>query len=724
MTSAGNTRDAGFGSRAADSAKCLLVVGGYQDNANVLRPVVAAAKERILMSPSLGDFFQLRFVDMGPQLSDVSAGVAKLVLELTNRPTEAARNFSALMIIDQSVAAIDRVLRKCEADNTLTELKVRFHGSASNDDRKHGQELGAKSEIVIAGARRPSEELVGEIVRYATNLLSDFGSGWEPGLPVQRVDQLGVAAQSELRGVVQAAARAEAEASHAARTAEERRAEERLRERDAERQREAERRGKGERKGEERDAVAERQVNLGKDAESSSENAIRLKTEAELKDEAERRAREAELRIIEAHYEAKLEAQRRELEAELRAERARAAALDNREPSVDPELTSAESSGEQPPADSAQPPVDPVDAGSRPADDGASTEAVQADQQGPAPSLAQRNPARTLANLAGSGASRLSRFRGRSGKQAAPAAGPDEEVTLLLERLARTTNDDPQAFSTSLVRLRARADAPISDRDRQRCRDIVLEYGLLRRDLPLGSSTIQFYDLLLRLVYGLPLDYLAYCEVEDLSRTAESGPPRALLEAISAGREFDIRVMAIARYRLGPDRLFDWFRRDRPSIERLISALAGEWARPDHAHVMYELTLRYFQLLRSPYDQYQIRAALRARGYLAAALRSLYPESIAGQVTVLTEFLQAAYPTSLDRLAVTEIFAVGEPTPALVRAVLRLLGSREDDRAWALGLVAGRLVSPLGDTNALDDARKARLVEMLTAEREELSEGR
>jgi len=114
MTSTRDGRGAGHGSRASDSAKCLLVVGGYVRNVPVLEDVVDEVKDRIDLSPSMVDFFEVRFVDMGvrPEPSaDVGPGVARLALEFTSRPGDTARNFSALIVVDSRASAIDRAFR-------------------------------------------------------------------------------------------------------------------------------------------------------------------------------------------------------------------------------------------------------------------------------------------------------------------------------------------------------------------------------------------------------------------------------------------------------------------------------------------------------------------------------------------------------------------------------------------------------------------------------------
>jgi hypothetical protein len=221
---------------------------------------------------------------------------------------------------------------------------------------------------------------------------------------------------------------------------------------------------------------------------------------------------------------------------------------------------------------------------------------------------------------------------------------------------------------------------------------------------------IEFYDVLLRLAFGLPLCYAAYCEVEDLAVPGEPGrpPQRPLLEAISGGGTADVRVTAITRYHLGGERLTDWFRSGQVDVTQLISALAGEWDRPRHEELLYEVTVRYLSMMRGRYDQQAITDALRAHGYLAPALRERYPRSVPDQVTVLVAFLRAAHPAGLDRRAVADIISAPRLTRALLEAVLRELPDRAD-RKWAARLIADRIDGK---------GREEELLKLLTSRRE------
>lgn len=675
--------------------------------------MVAQATERILMSPSLGDFFELRLADMGPlpvHPGDEAAAVARLVLELTSRPGEAARNFSALVVIDRSAVAVDQVLRGCQGDPVLAALKVRFRGMASRDDRPPatpGQGQGTGPEIVISpdGTRWSRDDLVSEISRYAEELLAVFGSGREPGLPAARVDQLGAAAESELRIVVEAATRADFEAAFEQRRAELRREAEEAQRREAE---EAERRP-AEFK---REAALKRKAELARGTELGREAERRELELSELRREAERR--EAELRREVERREAELSELRRKLELQQEAELAREG-----EPGKEAEVT-AEREAEQADVARDNPQVPSGNAGTqRPADPaglpaGPPGQGPQAEPPQTAPSTektrpAPRSPARALAGALESGANLLPWVRGRPASRDADA-GP----ALLLECAARMRAGDKKAFRASISALRIYADAEISDEARRRYRVIVIKDRLLEPALPLGSMAVQFYDVMLRLAYGLPLSYAAYGEVEDLlSVNDEPGQPphRPLLEAICGAGTPDVQVAAIVRYHLGPEWLTGWFRSGQVDVGQLIAALAGEWDRPLHVDLLYEVARQYLSGIWGHPDPQAVIAALRAHGYLAVALREHYPQSRRDQVTMLRAFLLAAYPDGLDRPAVTDILAARTLTRALLMAMLRSLADPADGPC-TVRLLAGRL----GGTSA---AEEAAILELLMSDENE-----
>ena len=594
MTSTQGSWDADFEARAADSAECLVVVGGYSEYRLDLDQAVRAARLRLLMSPSLADFFELRLVDMGLRPAGVggnaddAAEVVRLGFELTSRPGEVARNFSALLIIDPSARVVDRLLRECRANSVLSDLNVRFRGIARNDDRSrvtHGVAPGSGTRTVISldGERLSSDPLDAEIARYAEDLLADFGSGAEQGLPPRKLDQVGAEAESRLRSVVEA---------ESAATLERRR---------AELKQEAVRRDADLRRETERKRAAARQ-----DAELRE-----LKRDAERRDADPAAARETE---------------RVDQQEDIRPPKA---------------------------ARDAQP--------------------------------AARGSAQTPTNEA---------YRGASWPEASGADNAESDAEMLLLGCAALIQArNKKGLQATLSRLRAYASVRISDEERQRLRLIMIKDRLLLPGLHLDDLEVRFYDVMLRLAYGLPLSYPAYCDIEDvLSVPGKSVryPQFPLLEAISGGGTADIRVAAITAYHLGEGWLANWFRSGRIDLGQLIATLDQTWDRPHHADLMYDVSLKFLAVSRGRRTSRAVIAGLHEHGYLAAALLKQYPESDQDQVNVLIGFLRAAYPNGLNRRAVRKIAAVSASTRALRRAVLASLRASAD-REWAADLFAERL---------------------------------
>jgi hypothetical protein len=187
-----------------DSEECLLVVAGYADIAPVLKTVTAEAAARVITSPELGDFFELRFADLGRRpepRSGPAEAAASIADELTRPRGTAGRSFFALVIADRSAAAAADLLAACAAHPIVARLPIRCRGLASIDDREPERvddrepEPGAPphalphAEIVIPlGGGWDQPGLVRELRRYAAEVHEDFAAGSQPGVIL---DQLG-----------------------------------------------------------------------------------------------------------------------------------------------------------------------------------------------------------------------------------------------------------------------------------------------------------------------------------------------------------------------------------------------------------------------------------------------------------------------------------------------------------------------------------------------------
>jgi hypothetical protein len=173
-----------------ESKGCLLVVAGYADVAQAVEPVAVEAASRILMSPTLGDFVELRFVDIGPrpqQPGQNNAAVALIADELTRPGNGAAQNYFALEVVDRSAAAVEQVLGDCRLNPVVAALPLRCRGVATRDDRQPGAKpaggMSTSPDVRISQSGRwTRDQLVGELRLYAEDLLNDFATSHEPGL--------------------------------------------------------------------------------------------------------------------------------------------------------------------------------------------------------------------------------------------------------------------------------------------------------------------------------------------------------------------------------------------------------------------------------------------------------------------------------------------------------------------------------------------------------------
>jgi len=644
-------RDADYYSRAADSAACLLVVGGYQENADILCRVVEGIERRFLLSPSLGDFFEVRFADLGDRPAPDSrraAEVVKLAVELTSRPDDAARNFSALVLVDQSAAAIDRVLKGCAGDPVLRQLNTRYYGMASKEDRpghtpggkmtERGKKPKQGNRISIAPrGRRTVEELVTGIYDFAEELLQEFGSGWKPGVPAEDVSKLGAVIKPAARGVI-AQVTAYEEALYAER----------------------------------------------RDYHRADEPLV-AETE-----EADRNRREAELREVEAEREQavrRAEAANRELTEQLEDRRRVLAQL---EAEIAQIRQAAQLSTDRDARRDVGPVIDEP-ASYEVVNDGPAGELSPARRDAAAPERADVGGATDRSDGSGQTGGRLrglaSRVRGQLPQRVPePGLAADGAVAALGECVERLRDGDVSGARQRVAALRRYADSAPTPEDRWRYRVVMLEDRLLSPRLPLGELAVDFYDVLLRLVYGQPLGYRQYRDLEYCLERAGDGalPPREpLAQAICRAEPGDPFVLAIARHCLGRDRQDKTVWPRSGDAARLLAALQRESPARPHVNLLYEAALRYLAEVRTPAERRGTAEMLRVHGYLAAALRRDCPDSPPDQVSTLTAFLRCAYPGRLDRAAIEVVFAAAAPTRALLQAVLGML-DRPGDAQWAI----------------------------------------
>ncbi|HWF79304.1 MAG TPA: hypothetical protein VN695_01895 [Streptosporangiaceae bacterium] len=160
--------------------------------------VVAQTATRIVTSPALSDFIDLRFVDVGP-IPDPDAtpadAVRRLVRELTRHGGVAGRSYFALVIVHKSAEAVRRLLLACADDEVIAALPLDCLGIASVDDRQTdamtADEQAAWARIVLAPKGSwQRDDLVGELLRQADQLMRDFATSHRAGLTTGQIDDL------------------------------------------------------------------------------------------------------------------------------------------------------------------------------------------------------------------------------------------------------------------------------------------------------------------------------------------------------------------------------------------------------------------------------------------------------------------------------------------------------------------------------------------------------
>lgn len=175
-----------------DSENCICLVASYSRRAGLVARLTAETEQRVSLSPVLGDFLTLRYLDLGPepgQVGDRQRPVRRVAAELHAAAVAAGRNHFALIVIDKSAAAIEQVLASCGAEPFLARFRLRLAGIASTDDRADGD---VHADIVASpsGAWSDAAGLVGALHWQCEDLPRYFAARREPGLTPAELDTL------------------------------------------------------------------------------------------------------------------------------------------------------------------------------------------------------------------------------------------------------------------------------------------------------------------------------------------------------------------------------------------------------------------------------------------------------------------------------------------------------------------------------------------------------
>jgi hypothetical protein len=276
----------------------------------------------------------------------------------------------------------------------------------------------------------------------------------------------------------------------------------------------------------------------------------------------------------------------------------------------------------------------------------------------------------------------------------APLQGDIGEETLLYcAEHVKLAN--PTRLRSDIAFLKKFAEGEIREDWRGRYRDLITRLGLLRPGFLIDEKYEErLYSALLRMGFGTPLSYDAYCRVENGAGVVPGDTPhRELLAAIVKAGMAEPTVSAIVYWHLrntDKRKLNKWLVSGQVDAVQLIDLLAGDWTYPQHARIVCDLTLEYLKKAPGHYQPQQVRRALARHGFLARALQRRYPDQDQYQVHALYRFLTAVYPQAaatpgqdLSKGAILQILngTGAPPTPALLSAVLMLL---QRPGAWQL----------------------------------------
>jgi hypothetical protein len=167
-----------------DTEGCLCLVAGYAKKDGLIASVTAEAERRVMMSPALGDFLQLRYVDLGPQpdwADDRSGTVRRIVADLMAVRETTGRSHFALVVIARSAMTVEGLLASCAAEPFLAGLRMRLAGIAGTDDRERENGF-ADITSSPEGSWRNERELVDALRQRCEELPRYFAERGEPGL--------------------------------------------------------------------------------------------------------------------------------------------------------------------------------------------------------------------------------------------------------------------------------------------------------------------------------------------------------------------------------------------------------------------------------------------------------------------------------------------------------------------------------------------------------------
>jgi hypothetical protein len=275
-----------------------------------------------------------------------------------------------------------------------------------------------------------------------------------------------------------------------------------------------------------------------------------------------------------------------------------------------------------------------------------------------------------------------------------PASSPTEAI--LLECVAGLANGDHDGLRDNLVALRVYAEhTKARPEDLARYQQIVTDHKLLLvPDAASDAVRDEVCYALVRLAFGVPFTYDAYCQLEDsLTAPGQADPSEGAVPQLHAGLRRaidralrtdhaggvgDDRAAAVAAAALSEAERDLWSAAGLLDVPRLVGLLAGSWDRPQHAALVLDVTVNRLAAVMRDRDSdaaKRAHAALHDRGYLASALRLRHPQARPAQIAALEQLIGTVYPDLLDWPTIEAILRQTE----LTRALRIVLMKKTDD---------------------------------------------
>lgn len=173
------------------SSQCVLVVASYTEKADLVGAQTEIGANRVLMTPTLGDVVEVRFLDLGTRYADPETGwVATAMLAeyirdcLAEDDNATAPTSFAVLLVDSSRQTVRRALQDWIQDPMLAAMRVQFSGAATVDDELEPVEGSALTRGI---ATLPVEGLTDGglarlVVRIAEAMLVEVAGGGRRGV--------------------------------------------------------------------------------------------------------------------------------------------------------------------------------------------------------------------------------------------------------------------------------------------------------------------------------------------------------------------------------------------------------------------------------------------------------------------------------------------------------------------------------------------------------------